>query len=251
MKVTFTIAKYTVVEAFRDKFIWVVLAIMLAGIPLGFFLRTLTLFGYESVMPATAITVISIAVTTISVLYVNIATRRELDSKIMLVVLSRPVSNTAYLLGKHLGFWAVCTVYVILGSIIIKLLGIGSAKTILVFAFGLWLLQCLSVAWSLFFSLLLNSLAASTLISVIAWIFFSSVQTLWNMTAWSESVLTKIIGKVFYYIMPNYSRFDFKHILLYDESVVSFNIAILPVYTIVYATIIMLIMWIDFSRKEY
>ena len=251
MNIIYTIAKYTVVEAIRDKFIWFVLALMLAGIPLGYFLKTLTLYGSETVVSATMIGVIYLSIAFISVLYVNIATRRELDSKIMLIVLSRPVSNTSYLLGKHLGFWFVTTIYVVIGTILLFAMGVGETKSILLFALGTWLLQCLVVMWSLFFALLLNSLAASVLVSIVAWVFFNSTQTLWTLTFYAQSAIVKYTGAAFYYIMPNYTRFDFKHSLLYNEPVEMFNVAVLPVYTLVYATVVLLIMWIDFSRKEY
>ena len=251
MNIIYTIAKYTVVEAIRDKFVWFILALMLAGIPLGYFLRTLTLYGSETVVPTTIIGVIYLSIAFISVLYVNIATRRELDSKIMLIVLSRPVPDTSYLMGKHLGFWFVASVYVVIGAIILLAMGVGDIKNILLFALGTWLLQCLVIMWSLFFALLLNSLAASVLVSIIAWEFFNSTQTLWSMTYFVQSVIVKYTGLGFYYLMPNYTRFDFKHNLLYSEPIETFNVAILPVYTAVYAAIVLLIMWIDFSRKEY
>jgi ABC-type transport system involved in multi-copper enzyme maturation permease subunit len=252
MKTIFTIAKYTAVEALRDNFIYVVIALMIAGVPLGIFIKSVTLFGADSSYSATILMVLSVAVIAISVLYVNIATRRELDGKIMLVILSRPVLNWQYLLGKLLGFWSIATLYCAAAGILLAVLRLGSIKTVLVYIFGLWLLQVLIILWSLFFALLLNSMVGGILASLLAWFFCTSVQTLWYLsTRTSDNILSQIIGNVFYYLMPNYGRYDFGHAVLYSAPVDALSVAILPLYTVIYGAIILLLAWIDFSKKEY
>jgi ABC-type transport system involved in multi-copper enzyme maturation permease subunit len=252
MKTIFTIAKYTAIEALRDNFIYVVLALMIASVPLGVFVKSVTLFGADSSYSAAIITVLSVSAIAISVLYVNIATRRELDGKIMLVILSRPVPNWQYLLGKLLGFWSISTLYCAVAGVLLAVLRLGSFRSILLYIFGLWLLQILISTWSLFFALLLNSMVGGILASLLAWFFCTSVETLWYLsTRTSDNILSQIVGHVFYYLMPNYGRYDFGHALLYDAPVPLSSIAVLPVYTAIYCAIVLLLAWIDFSKKEY
>ncbi|MDR2401455.1 MAG: hypothetical protein LBD73_07385 [Deferribacteraceae bacterium] len=252
MKIIFTIAKYTAVEAIRDNFIFVVLALMVASVPLGIFIKSVTLFGAESSYSATVLMVLSIAVIAISVLYVNIATRRELDGKIMLVILSRPVQNWQYLLGKLFGFWFITTLYCAVSGMLLAVLRIGSLKSILIYVIGLWLLQILIIFWSLFFALLLNSMVGGILASLLAWFFCTSVETLWYLsTRTTDNILSQIVGNLFYYLMPNYGRYDFGHAVLYDAPIPISSIVTLPIYTVIYGAIVMLLAWMDFSKKEY
>ncbi len=251
MKRVLAVAEYTILEALRDRFALVPPALILAGIPLGLFLGGLTLYGGETTYSATVFVSVSLAVTAVSVLYVNIALRRELDGHTALQIFASPVPGLAWLAGKHLGYWAVATVYVVLGMAAAVLSGAGALVPVLAFGFGLWLLQCVVTAWSMFFALLMNSLAASVAASALSWALFTSARAIYILAGQARDGISGAAGKFFYYILPDYSRYDFRHAALYGGHVPWETLAVLPFYTAVCTLLVICLMWLDFSGKEY
>ena len=102
-----TIAYYTLLEALRNRLVWLLLAVALVAVGLGGFLDQLAITESRQIQAALVAACARACAVFILATFVVTSMLREFNDKGLELVLALPLPRYAYLLGKLLGFGAV------------------------------------------------------------------------------------------------------------------------------------------------
>ncbi|HVK95798.1 MAG TPA: ABC transporter permease [Noviherbaspirillum sp.] len=105
-----TIAFYTLLEALRNRLVWLFAAIALAGIGLSGFLTELALTESRQIQLAVLAAFVRFAAVFVLATFVITSMTREFNDKGLELILALPLPRAGYLLGKLLGFAALALV---------------------------------------------------------------------------------------------------------------------------------------------
>ncbi|MEZ4529034.1 MAG: ABC transporter permease [Desulfobacterales bacterium] len=207
-------------EAVRDKAVQIIVA---SGIMLMFFslvLGRMAVGGEERVLQSTGFWILGIW-GLVSVIYMgsNIV-RREIQSKTVYMVLSRPVNRTVFMFGKFFGMLMVLfSAFCILGIcwlILLKLKMIPVSSThfwALLFIFGEWVMLA---AFSLFFASFTTPLLHNFFLAGISFL----GHWLGDLRMFAENsreLWLKYILRTIYHILPNLEALNFRADALYSR----------------------------------
>lgn len=106
-----TIARFTVVEARRNRLAWLAVLAALAGLGLAAFLGELALTESRATQAVLAGAFYRFAAVFLLAVFVTTSLMREFHDKVHELVLALPVTRTAYCLGKLAGFGAVALAF--------------------------------------------------------------------------------------------------------------------------------------------
>lgn len=112
-----SIARFTVLEAWRARLMWMTLGVVLGVAGVAEFSATLALTDSASYRIGTYAALVRFALVFIAALFVATSVVRELQDRLLDLTLSRPVPRAAWFLGRLLGFGtAVLLMAVIAGA---------------------------------------------------------------------------------------------------------------------------------------
>ena len=104
MYAIFSIARFTLLEAFRNRLIWLFLVLLLTGIMLAEFMGGISITESLAIRVSLLGAILRLLVVFVIVLYVITTMVREINDKGLELVLSLPISRTHYFFGKLFGF---------------------------------------------------------------------------------------------------------------------------------------------------
>lgn len=102
-----TIAFYTLIEALRNRLIWLVVAVALIGIGLSGFLNELAITESRQIQVALIAAFSRFAAVFLLATFVVTSMVREFNDKGLELILALPLPRAGYLLGKLMGFGAL------------------------------------------------------------------------------------------------------------------------------------------------
>lgn len=102
-----TIARFTLVEALRNRLAWLLLAVALAALALAGFLGAVALTEGRQIQAALLAAGLRLACVFLTMLFVVGSLQREANERGLELLLALPMPRAAYLLGKLLGFFAL------------------------------------------------------------------------------------------------------------------------------------------------
>ncbi|MCX7891185.1 MAG: ABC transporter permease [Burkholderiales bacterium] len=154
-----TIARYTLLEALRNRLAWLALAVIGAALGVAAFLHQVTITESREVGAAVVAAMLRLAAAFLVVAFVVTSMVREFNDKVLEIVLARPVPRASYLLGKFVGFSTAALVLAVAFAAPLALF--APAARVMPWAFSLGLELVLMVAVGLFCVLTLTSVVAA------------------------------------------------------------------------------------------
>lgn len=252
-KKIFVIAGYTFKEIYKSR---VMLNVLLLGAALGVVSYIAAEFTYGvpgKIALDFGLGALTLSCVGISLFMGSLLVAREVDSRTIYMVLSRPVSRINFLIGRLLGmslFIGMNTL--ILGSI-----------ALFFYAFFDGQIQG-DIFWSIFFIFIESlivlvmvvnfTLITNTTVSVICSICLYALghvlpQTLDLKIVQSRPVLETFI-EVYSWIFPNFSKLNIKKLVLYDQAIESSFLWMSSLYGFIYIFFLVFIAIFLFSRKS-
>jgi ABC-type transport system involved in multi-copper enzyme maturation permease subunit len=180
---------------------------------------------------------------------------QEMEEKTVYLILSRPVTRTAYLLGRFFGIISVITTYIVIMIF---------ALTLMLFAKGWqWDPYILGIALSIFlkilivasFSILLSLVSTSSASSFISIFFlwglghFAQELRYLNLLLKQAGVRITFLLKTIYYLVPNFSKLNYKDVF-YVQQIFSKDFLWPAGYAVLYASTLIILSSIIFRNKE-
>jgi ABC-type Na+ efflux pump permease subunit len=133
------IARYTLLEALRNRLLWLALMLVAAGLAFTQFLQQVTITESVQIQAALLAALLRIGAVFILAAYVVTSMVREFNDKVTELILSRPLRRSSYFFGKLAGYAAVALALALISSLPL-LLFVPAARV------ALW---CLSLACEL------------------------------------------------------------------------------------------------------
>jgi len=251
----------------RDR---VLAAIMVVGLLLLFTTPVVAVFSMRQVLALAtsySLSIIGLMGLLLTLFMAMGLLARDLEHRHVYTVCSLPISRSAYLLGKFLGF----AVLILLAVII---LGCFSAVALFVleriyptargfawgaFVVGLWLQYWVFLivgAITVLFSTVATSNFLPLALSV--GLYFGgysaeAVRYFIRSAAGQQELQStvKFFGNVVYWILPNFSLFDLKTQIIYGVALHAKDVLLTQLYAVGYLGVLLVLSTLAFSRREF
>jgi len=261
------VAKLTFKELIRERFFIGLVIVDLIFCFLSYFLSEIS--AGDNVKIAMDL-ILSFQFSSLSI-YIVMATtnsfQKDLYQKVIYQICSKPITRKEYIVGKFLGFASVSflisfflsiinTIAIFLINKISRLVTphVVLTERLLLFGFMCFLMLMMLIGVATVFSMFFSNPALasfSTLLIFLSGLEISAVKEI-TLSATFVSDFNKLLVKIAYYILPNFSLFNIKDFVvhaLYQAISVSF-VLLTCLYTILYTMSLSIIAIILFERKE-
>jgi Cu-processing system permease protein len=111
------IARYTLLEALRNRLLWLALILVAAGLAFTQFLQQVAITESNQIQAALLAALLRIGAVFMLAAFVVTSMVREFNDKVMELVLSRPLRRSSYFLGKLAGYAAVALALALIFSL--------------------------------------------------------------------------------------------------------------------------------------
>lgn len=112
-----SIARYTLLEALRNRLLWLALILVAAGLAFTQFLQQVAITESSQIQAALLAALLRVGAVFMLASFVVTSMVREFNDKVMELVLSRPLRRSSYFLGKLAGYAAVALALALLFSL--------------------------------------------------------------------------------------------------------------------------------------
>ncbi len=220
MRTIFALALNTWWQFVRDRIFYIVLVVALFLLGFSYFLSSLTIVESRKILLDFGFSAISIAGVLTSVFIGVVAMAREVDSRTIYTILTKPVSRSVYVLGKFLGGALVLAVsHFLFALAILSILHLSDEKFPSGFysCVALIFMENLIILGAAFFcsSFLNSTLAASITVSI--FLIGRSSLGLQTMSERAATPEIRAIAKALYYTFPNLERFNIRDVVAYEK----------------------------------
>jgi ABC-type transport system involved in multi-copper enzyme maturation permease subunit len=182
---------------------------------------------------------------------------KEIEKRTLLVLISKPVSRSEFIMGKYFGLSSVLAVMVAaMTAIYLVLLQIGkiaySTPSILLAAIFLFLQLSLIAAVAISLSVFTSSLLATALTFAV-YLMGNITQDLVQLGRLGRNPGLEHLTQGLYLVLPDLSRLDFKNDAVYGLAALPNSTALIAnaVYAVVYSGLLLAIAILIFSRREF
>jgi ABC-type transport system involved in multi-copper enzyme maturation permease subunit len=180
---------------------------------------------------------------------------KEIEKRTLLVLISKPVSRTEFIIGKHLGLTAVLAVLVgLMTAIYLGALTLAQVPytlvNILLAALFLLLQLSLITGVAILFGVFTSSLLA-TLLTFAVWLMGNFTRDLVNLGILSKNPAIAQLTRALYTILPDLARLDLKNQAVYAQLLPPEVLWANAGYGVLYITLILAIATLIFSRRQF
>jgi len=111
------IARYTLLEALRNRLLWLALILIAAGLAFTQFLQQVSITESNQIQAALLAALLRVGAVFMLAGFVVTSMVREFNDKVMELILSRPMRRSSYFVGKLAGFTAVALALALIFSL--------------------------------------------------------------------------------------------------------------------------------------
>lgn len=248
-----TIARYTLLEALRNRMLGLVLLLVLGGFGLSLFLGQEAVTEAQALQAAFLATLFRLAAVFVVCAFIITSMVRENNDKVLELFLALPLPRASYLLGKLLGFGGLAAALALLVSLPLYLFSPPS-KVLLWTASLACELLIVAVA-SLFCVITLTQILPAFAAVTAFYLLSRSIATLLligegplSEPTWSQKAINLILSAIAF-LLPDFARFTQAAWLVYPG--VSWS-ALLPIaaQSLIYLALVGSAALFDFYRKN-
>jgi ABC-type transport system involved in multi-copper enzyme maturation permease subunit len=248
-----TIAWYTFKEILKSKVLY---SAIISGVALILISYVATEFTYgvpEKVALDFGLGMLSLSSTGISLFMGATLLSKEIDSRTVYMVISRPVPRWAFIVGKITGLMGVLVVNVSILSIMtlisVNFLG-GKSSAIVMFCILFNILECLLLMLVVvFFSLFSNPILAS-IISTLILVLGHAVKETQNTQFVQDRAGLKVFLEFYHLILPAFYKLNLKEFVTYRQDLSSAYMVDAAVYGTLYSIFLLLMIIVLFNRRN-
>lgn len=250
---TLIISKFTFLEIYKSK---IMVNIILSGIVLSVLCYIVSEFSFgnpSKVALDVGLGLLSLTTKVIAVFFGASLLKKEIESRTIYLILSNPVTRSEFFLGKTLGLSLILLLNTIILSIFTTAFyyyweGVWNSL-ILWSVMHVFLESVLILLIVLFFSLIANANLA-ILFSISTYVSGYAIRGVQELTLIKSSLLLSKVTLFISYTIPNFSLFNLKNEVLYQQSLPSAYIAKSFSYSIIYSAFIVCAAILILNRKD-
>ena len=180
---------------------------------------------------------------------------KEIEKRTVLLLISKPISPSEFILGKHLGLSAVLGVMVTAMTLIYCVLLNWSGITypfssILIYTIYLFFQLMLVVGFAIVFGVFTSSILA-TLFSFGIYLMGNFSRDLVELGRLNENQSIKLLTETIYMILPDLSRLDLKNEAVYGLVTVKAELFADALYGLCYTAVLLAIAIFVFRQRQF
>ena len=249
------IARYTLLEALRNRLFWLVLILVAAGLVLTQFLQQVSITESNQIQTALLAALLRLGAVFVLASFVVTSMVREFNDKVMELILSRPLQRSSYFLGKFIGFASVALVLTLISSLPLALF--APAQRVALWGLSLACELLIVTAFALFCVLSLTQVMSALAAVAGFYLLSRSVSGLQIMAAHplsgdqslGQDFVNFIIDAIAF-VLPGLDRMTQTGWLIYDAPTAAEILAV-PVQTAVYLLLLCGAALFDLQRKNF
>ncbi|NVM78542.1 ABC-type transport system involved in multi-copper enzyme maturation permease subunit [Duganella sp. SG902] len=253
MAPAFTIARYTLLEALRNRLLWLLLLMAAGAVAVSGFLNELALTESRQLQAALLGAVLRLAAVFLVATFVVTSMAREASDKGLELLMALPLPRAVYLFGKLAGFGALA----LLPALLFGALGLFFAPPAqaALWAFSLlcecWIVAAFSVLCMLTLSQVLPALAAAFAFYLLARV-IAALQLLGHGAASVQSASQQALNAgidALALLLPHLDQFTRSDWLVYHSGGAA-ELATIATQTAIYVTLLAAAALFDLHRKH-
>lgn len=253
MRQVLAIARNTFLETIRDRILNAILVFAVLLIGSSLLLGQLSVGQDVKIIKDLGLASLSFFGVLIAVFVGTSLVHKELDKRTVFVVLTKPVSRSAFLVGKLLGLYGTLTVLTVaMGAAFLGLLAVLRVPI------ELGMLQAIGFTWLELLVLTALTLVFSTFSSPVLCMLYAfglyfighNMPTL-KMLAERAGAGMRELLLALYYVLPNLTRFDIKNQVVYGYAAPGAQVLWTVVYALVYGAALFSVAALIFRRREF
>ncbi len=249
------IALNTYKEAIRDKVLYIILVFSLFLIGGSLALSSLSLGQNEKIVVDLGLASINIFGVLIALFVGTNLLNKEIEKKTIYLLLTKPLSKSGFIIGKHLGL--SLTIFVIVAMMTLFFYGLlyfmtGQTPAIYLQAIFLTYIELiLLIALAIFFSTIAPP-TMSAIYTLCVYIIGHFSRDLLNFGKMSENPVFTDITKAIYYIVPDLEKLNLKNLVTYNSQLLTPDIFTSGlIYGFLYTIILIIVSVLSFEFKEF
>ncbi len=248
------IAWQTLTEARRNKVFYSLFLFALVVVLNSYIFTEVTITTMDRVLKDTGMAAINVFAILLTIFTGVGVINREIDRKSVFSIIAKPIARFEFILGKYLGLLLIALATsgaMFLGLLIaLKVYRAPFHPAMLVGLYGV-LLEVLVLGA---FAVLCSSFTSAFVSAFMCIAIFVSghlSSELLVSAKKSASELSRAMGKIIYYVMPNLERFNFKYNVTYDVPVPAETLITLTAYAGAYVLAFLVAAAVIFSNRDF
>lgn len=246
MKATFRIMSDVLLEARRNQFFWMTVAVCVLFIGLFGFLSTVNASLKGKIFVEAGFTTLWFVHFTLAILFATESIYGEDERKSVYFYLTRNVTRQQYILGKFLGFWLIIAISLSICSLVFLscLSYLLEFKAQYLAGVGFIFLETgLTLA-----VVLLLSRVFSKIITIFGFLLLFFFSTLLEYLALSKG--TAFVFGLFYLTLPNYKYYSYLEMVVHAKSLSYEYLGFLLAYTLCMSLFYLILCSFQYERKS-
>lgn len=249
------IARYTLLEALRNRLLMLALILVAAGLAFTQFLQQVAITESNQIQTALLAALLRVGAVFMLAGFVVTSMVREFNDKVMELVLSRPLRRSSYFLGKFAGYAVVALALTLIASLPLALF--APAPRVALWGLSLACELVLVTAFALFCVLTLTQVLSALAAVAGFYLLARSISALQIMAAnpLSDSIslgqkVVNFVIDAIAFLLPGLDRMTQTGWLIYGAPTAA-EIAQLLAQTVVYALLLCGAALFDLQRKNF
>jgi ABC-2 type transport system permease protein len=247
------VAHYTFKEILKSK---ILINVFFIGVALMVITYVATEFTYgvpERVALDFGLGMLSLSSLGISLFLGVTLLSKEIDSRTVYMVISRPVPRYAFILGKLIGLLGIQALNVfLLGSMTllsVKFLG-GKIDSLILWTILFTFLESLLLLFVVVFTSLMANNILSVLLSSVVLVLGHAVKETQNITFVQQREVLQYILKIYHFILPGFYKLNLKDFVLYKVSLPFDYLLSSLIYGLAYSGFLLILIILIFNKKN-
>jgi len=247
------IARNTFREALRDRVLYLFLGFALLLLASSKLFGLLTVGDEGKVIKDFGLAGIQFFTMLIAVMMSVLLISREVDSRTVYNILTKPVRRWQFLIGKYLGLLATVALNLALMTAVllaVTVVYLGEFDAGLLFAAAMILLEmALLTAFATLFAVLARPMLG-TVFTLAVFVIGHVSEDIWVLTKHVNSGLVRPLVAALYAVLPNLERFNFKSEVVHDVGISSGEVALTVAYGLAYTAMVLVLACARFRARD-
>ena len=189
----------------------------------------------------------------IAVMMSMLLVSREVESRTVFNILSKPVRRWQFLVGKYLGLLAIVAANLVFITTVLMVMVViytGQMDLMLLFCACMTMLEmAVLAAFAILFAVLTKPILGSLMTLAVFFVGHMSAD-LWMLAQQIPGTMTRSIIAVVYYLVPNLERFDFRTEVVHDLPIPAAAVGWAVIYAAAFAAVILFLASLRFQSKD-
>ena len=251
---TLNIARYTVLEAWRNRFAILMAGIVIAAVLASIFVRQQAITEADRMQAAFLASSLRIASVFVVAIYVLQGTAREFQDKVLELMLSLDLPRSNYLAGKFMGYAGVSICCALI--VALPLLFVSDAADVLVWTYTLVLELWIIAAFALFCMTTFSQLLPAATFVMAFYLLARSISAIQLI---SESTLAQpglatdfgaVLADAIALVLPRLDAFT-QTAWLIDAPVTALSMTAATAQTVIYVLLLLAAAMFDLHRRNF